>query len=169
MHILVATDGTLDLVKAAPLVARLAGDDGTVTVLSVVEIPRRMLAELRTVYGDRPAAPVDSDAEYVGLAANQPSSVGWPGDDAMVDRYLTDKREEIIQPILRTLEEAGVNATGDVLEGENAAAVILAAIKDQSADVVCLGSHGSGRFEGLLGSTGTKVTRHSPCPVLVIR
>lgn len=169
MHILVATDGALDTNKAAPLVARLAGEDGTVTVLSVVEIPRRMLSELRAVYGERPAASVDSDAEYVGISTDRPTSVGWPGDDAMVDRYLTDKREEIITPILNNLAEAGVAANGQVVEGENAAAVILAAVKDQSADVICLGSHGSGRFEGLLGSTGTKITRHAPCPVLVIR
>ena len=169
MHILVATDGALDTVKAAPLVARLAGEDGTVTVLSVVEIPRRMLSELRAVYGERPATSVDADAEYVGISKDRPASVGWPGDDAMVDRYLNDKREEVINPILRVLADAGVTADGQVVEGENAAAVILQATKDQSADIICLGSHGSGRFEGLLGSTGTKVTRHAPCPVLVIR
>ncbi|NNF65399.1 MAG: universal stress protein [Acidimicrobiia bacterium] len=169
MHILVATDGALDTEKAAPLVARLAGEDGTVTVLSVVEIPRRMLTELRAVYGERPPPSVDADGEYVGISKDRPPPVGWPGDDAMVERYLADKRDEVIAPILRVLAEAGVSANGEVLEGENAAAVILAAVKDQAADVICLGSHGSGRFEGLLGSTGTKVTRHSPCPVLVIR
>lgn len=169
MHILVATDGSLDMAKALPLIGRLAGSDGKVTVLSVVEIPRRMLAELRGVYGDRPASTVDADGEYVGMATDAIKSAGWPGDDAMVERYLSDKRDEIVQPLVSQLTDAGIAATGAISEGENAASVVLDAIKEHEADVVCLGSHGSGRFEGLLGSTGTKVTRHSPCPVLVIR
>ena len=41
--------------------------------------------------------------------------------------------------------------------------------KHTSADVVVIGSHGSGVFQGLLGSTGTKIVRRSPRPVLLIR
>lgn len=46
---------------------------------------------------------------------------------------------------------------------------IIATIKDLKADAIVVGAHGSGIFQGLLGSTGTKLARRSPCPVLVMR
>lgn len=169
MHVLVATDGEMDLAKMSRLVSRLVGEDGRVTVLTVMEIPRRMLTELRSRYGEQPAVGVDSDAEYVGIQSSTSPATHWPGDDAMIGRYLDDKREQIVDPAVAALRDAGATADGMIIEGENAAAAILEVAREHDVDAICVGSHGSGRFEGFLGSVGTRVTRHATCPVLVIR
>ena len=46
---------------------------------------------------------------------------------------------------------------------------IDAHLQEQRADLLVIGSHGKGKYEGQLGSTGTKLVRSSPASVLVIR
>ena len=169
MHVLVATDGKLDPNLAAQFAAPLAGVGGRVTVLTVVEIPRRLLADLRSVFGEMPATHVDSDAEYVGVGDTGHDPVGWPGDDAMVKRYLGDKLSERCEPLAEMLRDAGIDTESKVVEGEQPAKVIVEMAADIDASVVVIGAQGQGLFEGLLGSVGTKVTRQAKCPVLVMR
>lgn len=169
MHVLVATDGKLDPALAAEFAAPLAGPEGRVTLLTVVEIPRRLLADLRSVFGEMPATHVDSDAEYVGVGDVGHDPVGWPGDDAMVNRYLGDKLSERCGPLAAALGELGIAAETTVIEGEQPAKVIVDTAVELGAGVVIIGAHGQGLFEGLLGSVGTKVTRQAKCPVLVMR
>jgi nucleotide-binding universal stress UspA family protein len=55
------------------------------------------------------------------------------------------------------------------LRGGHAAREILEVVRDQSADLVVLGTHGrSGVEHLLLGSVAEKVLRKAPCPVLVV-
>lgn len=70
---------------------------------------------------------------------------------------------------LKTAEDAGVAATGQVVHNDSpAAAAVLDAAKD--ADLVVVGFRGRGGFPGLrLGSVATQVVSHAPCPVLVVR
>ena len=55
------------------------------------------------------------------------------------------------------------------IEGENAARSILEAVEAHDVDVLCIGTHGLGRFEGLLGSTSPKLARRAACSVLLVR
>jgi nucleotide-binding universal stress UspA family protein len=170
MHVLVATDGTLDPEQTALFATSLAGDDGTVTVLTVVEINRNMLRDLRGLFGERVVDASHQDAEYVGVTHNAGSPVGadWPGDEEMVTRYLDDQRDQRTGALMSALVAAGADAEVQVLEGE-AAPTIISAAQSLDVDVVCVGSHGKGLFDGYLGSTSTKLARRSPVPVLIIR
>ena len=169
MKIVVATDGHLDPGAVVPLVAPLAGA-GPVEILTVVEIPRRLLADLRSVYGERSGPLVDSDAEYVGVAPREPQvAFDFPGDDAIIEQYLANQKEERTQAMAQKFNDAGVNTNVEILDGENAASLILNHLADEDVELVVLGAKGRGLFEGMLGSVGTKVARHSPCPVLLIR
>ena len=76
--------------------------------------------------------------------------------------------KERCDPVVAALEMAGVEATAKVVEGQ-AARGILDTAADLDVDVIVVGSHGLGFFEGLLGSTGTKVTRMAKIPVLLLR
>lgn len=170
MHVLVATDGSLDIEKVTSFATRLAGDDGKVTVLTVVEIPRRLLSDLRRVMGELPEVGVIADDEYVETpAVAQQAPSGWPGDDAMIERYLVDKRIQCADPIATAISATGIAAEAIVAEGEKPANLIAEQVVDLDVDVLVIGSHGQGLFQGVLGSTGTKLVRRCPKPVLLLR
>lgn len=168
MHVLVATDGQLDAAAVAKFSAPLAGPDGTVTVLTVIEVPRAMLQELQSHFSDQEPPQLRMvDSETVATEAPQ-NPRSWPGDDAIIQQYLDNKREQICTPLVAALDAAGVTATSRVVEGQ-ADRGILATAEELDADVIIIGAHGSGFFEGLLGSTGAKVTRLANRPVLLLR
>lgn len=170
MHILVATDGSLDPQKAADFATRLAGTDGSTTVATIVRVPRMLLTDLRRDYGEMSGVAVDSDGEYVGApTVDTATPRGWPGDDAVVDQYLGDKRIERCRPIVTLIRDAGGVAESVVKEGDDTASDIVALAKELKADGIVIGSHGGHAFQGLLGSTGAKVVRRATCPVLVVR
>jgi nucleotide-binding universal stress UspA family protein len=170
MHVLIATDGHVDPTAASDLAARLSGQDGKVTVLTVVEIPRSLLRDLRTVYGESSVPAVDADAEYVGTAPLPPGvGPGWPGDDEIVRRYIETETETRTKSLLDALHARGLDADVVPWEHENAAKGILEGARELDADVICIGTHGLGRFEGLLGSTGTTVARRANSSVVLVR
>jgi len=168
MRIVIATDGTLDAATVLPYVAPLAGDD-EVVVLTVVEVPRALLRDMRRVYGGGEGTPIEGDAEYVTAGPSNMGVSSWPGDDALLDRYLEDQGEQRAGVLAGSLRDSGVNAVVDVREGEDAAGGVLAALEELEAAIVIASATGRGLFQGLLGSTSTKLSRHAPCPVLLIR
>lgn len=168
MHLLVATDGQLDPAAVAKFCTPLAGDDGTVTVLTVIEVPRAMLQDLREHFSDQlPPTLHMTDSETVTTTPAEPPR-SWPGDDAIIDQYLLSKQQERCEPIVTFLTANGVNANSKVVEGPAARGILETAAADD-VDLIVVGSHGLGLFEGLLGSTGIKVTRLAKRPVLLLR
>ncbi|NOX22142.1 MAG: universal stress protein [Actinobacteria bacterium] len=169
MHVVVATDGQLAVDDVVAFAAPLAGEDA-VTVLTAVVIPRNLLTDLRTIFGEQAPIQIDADAEYVGSDSSVGSGpTGWPGDDAIIERYLGDKRIERCKPITDALKAQGIEASSLAIEGTNAAKVILEYIDTDNPGAVITGTHGQGLFEGLLGSTSTRVARHAKCAVILIR
>ena len=83
-----------------------------------------------------------------------------------------DSPEQIAQTLqadaLKTAEDEGVAATGQVVHSDSPASALVDAAKD--ADLVVVGSRGHGGFPGLhVGSVATQIITHAPCPVLVVR
>lgn len=170
MHVLVATDGTTDIDKTAKFAVTLAGPDGRTTVATVVPVPRQLVTELREQWGEGAPVSVDADAEYVGApGAAGEISRGWPGDDAMVEQYLGNKRVEYCKATVEAVRALGGTAESHAVEGGDIANGIMAIAANIDADVIVIGSHGHGGFTGLLGSTGAKLVRRASRPVLVIR
>ncbi len=170
MHVLVATDGSIDPAAAATFASSLAGPDGRTTVGTIVRVPRTMLADLRAKFGSQPPPAVDTDGEYVGTTtADGPAPRNWPGDDAVVAQYLGDKRIERCRPIVTAIREGGGTAESTVREGDDVADDLIELAKEIEADVIVVGARGGGAIPALLWSVGSKLVRRSPCPVLVIR
>ncbi len=169
MHVLVATDGTLDIATTAKFARNLAGDNGFATVLTVVEVPRSFLRDMRLQWGATDSSGVFPGDEYVDTpAVPHDAPRGWPGDDALIERYLADKLDTYTGPMAQALIDLGVPTRPRVIESENVAGTLLEQIETLDVDVVIIGSHGQGLFQGLIGSTGTKVVRRSTKPVLLI-
>ena len=49
------------------------------------------------------------------------------------------------------------------------ARTILGLASDYRADILVIGAHGQGRFEGPLGSTVTKIVRRAPMHVVIVK
>ncbi len=170
MHVLVATDGSSDIDEAAKFAHAIAGPDGTSTVVTIVPVPRQLVSELRELWGEPDPVRVDADAEYVG----SPGSGGamrksYPGDDAVVEQYLGNKRVEVCGPVTDAIRGLGGAAESKSEEGHEIAAGIMEMASKINADAIVIGSHGHGAFQGLLGSTGAKLVRRAKRPVLVLR
>jgi len=177
MNILVATDGTLDPQNAADAVGRFYVEGDTVTVMTAVSVPVEFLRGL----GDSGV----EEAAHIALEAGQTLSAGDraaerlvgvmpsksnPSEDSPVLAALKNTARLRITALVDALRERGMEAEGIWRTSENRSArTILSTIRERDSDLVVIGSHGHGRFEGLLGSTGTKLVRHSPASVLVLR
>ena len=179
MHILVATDGTLDPERAADAVARWFTEGDEVTVFTAMDIPTDFLRRLG-----------DSGIKEAATIAHEAGQGFTSGDRAAqqlapMRKVHTDPAFDSPSPVLTALAAGAAARTRPVMEALTArdiaakarwittenrtARSIMRAIKQYESGLLVIGSHGHGRFEGLLGSTGTKLVRQSPASVLVIR
>ena len=75
--------------------------------------------------------------------------------------------QEIVEQVRNEIGETAPRVTVNVVTGDPAEELIKAS---READMVVVGSRGSGGFASLLmGSVSSKVTHHATCPVVVIR
>jgi nucleotide-binding universal stress UspA family protein len=130
-----------------------------------------MLNEMRKAATNRPDdQTIDHSVEYRSDQADAPSKrERWIGDDTVLAAYIGSKVKERTSGLVAALNAAGVEAEVVGEEGESASKTVLAAAESRNVDVLCIGSRGAGLFEGLLGSTSTKIARLASCPVLIIR
>lgn len=177
MHILVATDGVLDPDQAAEAVERIYREGDSVTVFTAVNVPTDFLRRL----GDRGV----KEAAAIALEAGQGFTSGDraaerlapahrvqadPPLDSPVLAALRSTAKSRTKPIVKQLAARGISAESDWATTENKTAhTIMQTIQQHGSAILVIGSVGHGRFEGLLGSTGTKLVRHAPCSVLVLR
>lgn len=171
MKVLVASDGGLPVDPAADLAVSLAGGDDPVVLFTAVEIPRSFLESLRAAYDETTTTErVDTDAEYVQAAATgHRLSSAWPGDDVFIERYVSDTTHRRLDDLAEAIRTRGGEVELAGVESEDPAHAVLVAVEEHGADVLCIGSHGTGRFEGLVGSVGTKLVRRSPVSVLMVK
>lgn len=87
--------------------------------------------------------------------------------DGVIDESFKQAAEQVQARALSAVADAGVPATGQVVENSPATALLHAA---GDADLLVVGSRGHGAFTGLrLGSVSSQVAHHAPCPVLIVR
>jgi len=151
MRMLIATAGVLSPDPVSQFAERLVGPDGWVRVITVIEVPRSFLDEIRGE-GWHPL----SDA---GRA--------WSSEeDALIARYVEERGHRLTDPLLAALRARGIEATVTYLEGEQPAETIITAAEEMKADVVVLGAtkHLFSEWE----SVSARVLRDTRRPVLVI-
>ena len=170
MKVVIATDGKIDPTRAATMGAALAGAGGSVSVLTVVEVPRGIIAAMRDAAEEGDGAVARQvNVGHSHLTAGDAVPTHWIGDDAAIERYVTARTTEATADLIDALGAREVEADLVVRESENAASTIIDVADEMGADVLIVGTHGLGRFEGLLGSISTKLARRAGCSVLLVR
>lgn len=141
-HILIPTDGSESSAKAVAKGAALAKALGAKITLMTAVVP---------------ASEVLAGAAY--KAADNPMN-----DAARTTaQFWLDSAHEIAS-------QAGVQAQQIMLQERSVYESILAAARQQQADLIVMGSHGAGALERLLlGSQTQRVLAHTTLPVLVLR
>ena len=85
-----------------------------------------------------------------------------------IERYHQEESEKALAVALKPLQKAGIKCTTSWVVGE-VAREVAASVKRHKADLVVVGTHGSGGFLGTaLGSTAMKIIAAAKVPVLVV-
>jgi nucleotide-binding universal stress UspA family protein len=151
MHVLVATAGALSPEPVVEFARHLIGGTGSVTVTTVVEVPRSFLEN------------IDAD-DWHPLRDESSSEKA----ESVVDSYLQERGHRVIDPLRQALEAARIPCDVRVLEGADPAAAISKAAHELSADVVILGATKPIFDRDAWESVSARVMIESGRPVLVV-
>ena len=111
-----------------------------------------------------------TDGEIIILHCHKsfPVILGEPYFQRAVDK-LIEKSEKLVQPYKKIFEDARINITDRIMEG-NPAEIIAETAKIEACDLIIMGSRGLNDLEGLLlGSVTHRVLKTAHCPVMVTR
>jgi nucleotide-binding universal stress UspA family protein len=147
-HVLVATDGSGQSLKAARYVRSLLPPPG-IDRVSVVAVIRPLAA-----------VPFASDFGEAEQAARDQDPTGLSFRSAA---------EEAVERVAAEFRDTVDRVESYVRAGTPADEIVRAA-DDLDADLIVVGGRGKGTVEAiLLGSVAYRVLHHAPCPVLVTR
>lgn len=151
MHVLVATAGALSPAPVVEFARHLIGGTGSVTVTTVIEVPRSFLEDLEV------------DDWHPLHDRTPPKSV-----DGLVEKYLQERGLRITDPLRQALEAARIPCEVRVLEGADPAKAISKAADEFGADVVILGATRQIFDRDAWESVSARVMIESGRPVLVV-
>ncbi|MBA2510557.1 MAG: universal stress protein [Rubrobacter sp.] len=149
-HVLVATDGSEQSLKAARYLRTLFGGS-TVERISVIAVVRPLAAvPFASDFGEERQAAQQADADPGGYSFQEAA-------------------REAVERVAREL--ADMNATVETMvRGGTPADQIVRVADELEADLIVIGGRGKGAMEAIvLGSVAYRVLHHAPCPVLVMR
>ena len=152
MNVLIATSGALSPEPAARLAARLAADDGAITVVTVIEVPRSFLDEIRSEEWH----PLDESVEW------------GSHEDTVIARYVEERGRRLTDPLLAALRGLGLETTTAYLEGEDPAKAISAAAEKLGAEIIILGATRPIFDESSWESVSMRVVQEGTVPVVVV-
>jgi nucleotide-binding universal stress UspA family protein len=113
-----------------------------------------------------------TQAEILVLHAYQPVPILRKRGTIALEEYkqsLLEEATEIATDTAEPIKAAGIKVEILLVEGQ-AAEAILQAAEQEAADLVVMGSRGSGGLPGLrLGSVVDRVVRHAAAAVLVVK
>ena len=153
MRILIATTGVLPSAPVAELCRRLHADDDSVTVMTVVRVPRSFLEAL------------DDDMRRSFL---DDSPIGSSDAEAKAARYLEERGQKAVEPIIAALQAAGMDADVRFVEGDDPAEAIINTAEDVGAELVMMGATRRLFTEEAWRSVSARVMDKSHLPVLLV-
>jgi nucleotide-binding universal stress UspA family protein len=119
----------------------------------------------------RLASALSAELCVLHVASPKPAFKSYgAGDRQDRDETAAEYREEhrLVREAAQSMRDAGINATGIMLQGPPAKVILKEADKLE-ADLIVMGSHGfGGVFKLLLGSVSSAVLKKSGRPVLIV-
>ena len=152
MNVLIATSGALSPEPAARIAAQLAADGGSISAVTVIEVPRSFLDEIRSEQWH----PLDPDTEWGSR------------EDAVIARYVDERGRRLTDPLGAALRAMDIEASTSYLEGEDPAKTIAAAAKDMDADVIVMGATRPIFDESSWESVSMRVVQEGTLPVVIV-
>jgi nucleotide-binding universal stress UspA family protein len=153
VRILIATTGVLPATPVSELCARLSGESGEVTVMTVIRIPRTFLDSL------------DDDVRRSFLDDSSDDS-STPEEKA--GKYLEERGQKVVQPIVAALQAEGIEARVRFVDGDDPAVAIIATAEAVGAEMVMMGATRRLFTEEAWGSVSARVIDTSHLPVLLV-
>jgi nucleotide-binding universal stress UspA family protein len=111
-----------------------------------------------------------NDAVLLVVSVIDPGELALPGGGfrARVDQ-VRERREAAAQALVARGQRAGIPVEFLVWTGDPGESIVAAA-ESEGADIILVGAHRRGALGRLLmGSVSEFVSRHAPCPVLIVR
>ena len=151
VRILIATTGVLPPVPVADLCKRLGGEDGSTTVMTVIQVPRTFLDAL-------------DDEDRRSLLADDES-----GDlEAKAATYLEERGRRVVEPIVAALNAHGLAAKVRYVDGDDPAEAIIGVAEDMNADMLVMGATRRLFTEEAWRSVSARVMEKSLRPILLV-
>ena len=170
--IIVPTDGSEHANKAVVMAADLAGKYGAKVIVLHTLLRNTAAAQLTTLCKQLEApASVLTELNDLDEIMYDTVAVGYgPIPVIIPQKVLEEVGNLIVDKAAQTIKDAGVtDVTVNVRDGAPSE-IILAAAKEEEADLVVMGSRGLGVFAGMLmGSTSHKVSHLAECTCVTVK
>ena len=154
MHVLVATTGVLPPIAVARLCDLLVSDDaGSVTVMTVVQVPRTFLASLDE---EERRSLMDDDARRLEQAESKAA------------RYLEERGKRVVDPLIGALTARGRPASVRLVEGDDPAQAIINTAQEVGADLILMGATRRLFTEQAWTSISVRVMEKTQCPLILV-
>lgn len=153
VRILIATTGVLPATPVSELCTRLLDDDSTVTVMTVIRIPRTFLDSLE----DEARRSFLDDSADDAAAAEEKAA-----------RYLEERGQKVVQPIVAALIVEGIQPDVRFVEGDDPAQAIIETAEKVDAQIVMMGATRRLFTEEAWRSVSARVIDTSHLPVLLV-
>lgn len=153
MRILIATTGVLPATPVSEMCTRLLGSDTEVTVMTVIRIPRTFLDSLED----------EARRSFLDDSADNPAAA-----EEKAARYLEERGQKVVQPIVAALVAEGIDPDVRFVEGDDPAQAIIETAEKVNAEIVMMGATRRLFTEEAWRSVSARVIDTSHLPVLLV-
>jgi nucleotide-binding universal stress UspA family protein len=153
VRILIATTGVLPAAPVAELCNQLSAEEGQVTVMTVIRVPRSFLDEL------------DDDVRRSFLDNSPPES---SDAEQKAARYLEERGQRKVEPIVAALQASGFEPSVKYVEADDPAEAIISTAELVQAELVMMGATRRLFTEEAWRSVSARVMDKSHLPVLLV-
>jgi nucleotide-binding universal stress UspA family protein len=152
VRILIATTGVLPAAPTAEFCRQLLGDDASVTVMTVIRVPRSFLESL------------DDDTRRSFLDTDDQTT----SEEEKAAAYLEERGQRAVDPICAALAAEDIDCDIRFVEGDDPAEAIIQTAEQVGAELVVMGATRRLFTEEAWRSVSARVMVNSHLPVLLV-